>query len=110
MNGVTNISKTNNGLIHVLQKKNCQQKYVDQCVATNVLAATKVPMSCAKIYIIYIHIIMCIYIINYVYIYHYASIQPPRKPILALGLSIRPWQPTKAQFTRPAWKWVQKPS
>ena len=35
------------------------------------LAATKVPMSCAKIYIIYIHIIMYIYIyiINYVYIY-----------------------------------------
>ena len=46
----------------------------------------------------------------YIYIYHYASIQPPRKPILALGLSIRPWQPTKAQFTHPAWKWVQKPS
>ena len=39
------------------KKKVCQQKYVDQCVATNVLAATKVPISCAKIYIIYIYII-----------------------------------------------------
>ena len=53
---------------------------------------------------------MYVYVYIYTYIYHYGSIQPPRKPIFALGLSIRPWQPTKAQFTRPAWKWVQKPS